>query len=349
MYKYIKQLYAVQGSGIGKVYPGLNAAKGTLILLVIFTHSLPDGMLLYFNYFFHMPVFLAVSGYLLKASAFKYGLRSYLKRLTQRLFIPWLIASLLYLPFSLRGRSLYELTPTDLLYPFFHLWYVPAYFMGAMLCYVVTRFKIPVKPLVFLTGCITICWYIFYRDNQLPVSEQPLYWFGEKRLYAYLFFFLTGFSLRNELVKFFPHPLFLLATIVIAFTSIVVFVYSHVPDLATVIPYMIFNSSLVLFLLIYAAPQNWFQNKLILLTNKQSLGIYLYHPMIIFIIYRIIGDPEKKHATNLQGFGVGLLTLATILTLVWLIQKWSFTNRYLLGIVKETKEPVLKVVNIATT
>lgn len=349
MRKYLQQLNAVQNTAQAKVYPGLNAAKGTLILLVIFTHSLPDGMLLYFNYFFHMPVFLAISGYLLKQSAFKQGLKKYLERLTHRLLIPWIIASILYLPFSLKGRALSELTITDLIYPFFHLWYVPAYFIGALLCYFVTRLNIPAKMVLLVTAAFTVCWYIFFRDNQLPVAAQPLYWFGEKRFYAYLFFFFLGFSLRNELVKLFPPPLFLLGSIIGSFAVIVGFVYSNMSDFATIIPYMIFNSSLVLFLLIYAAPQNWLQNKLILLTNKQSLGIYLYHPMIIFIIYRIIGDPDKKQVSNLQGFAVGLITLATILSLVWLIQKWDFSNRYLLGIIKEKEAPKLKVAYRAAT
>ena len=64
--------------------------------------------------------------------------------------------------------------------------------------------------------------------------------------------------------------------------------------------------------------------------------------MIIFIIYRIIGDPEKKQVSNLQGFAVGLITLSTILLLVWLIQKWNFSNRYLLGIVSEKEERKIK-------
>jgi acyltransferase len=349
MRKYIEQLYNVQVTEAVNIYPGLNAARGILVLLVIFTHSLPGGMLLYFNYFFHMPVFLSVSGYLLKQSVFKKGFRQYLKKLTNRLLIPWFIASVFYLPFSLHGRSLTQLTITDLIYPFFHLWYVPAYFIGSLLCYTITRFGIPAKLVLTVTAAFTVCWYLFYRDNPLPVAEQPLYWLGEKRFYAYLFFFFLGFSLRNGLIKFLPHPLVLLACVFTAFSAIVIFVYGHTPDITTVLPYMIFNSSLVMFLLIYAAPQNWFQNKLVLLTNKQSLGIYLYHPMIIFIIYRFIGDPEKKHVSNLQGLGVGLITLAIILSVVWFIQKWGFANRYLLGIIKKKEAPKLKVAYIATT
>lgn len=106
MIKYLSRLKIVEEAYTAKVFPGLNAVKGILIMLVIYTHSLPNGMLLYFNYFFHMPVFLAVSGYLLKRSAFKFGIFHYLQRLFHRLIIPWLIATVCYFPFSFRLRHL---------------------------------------------------------------------------------------------------------------------------------------------------------------------------------------------------------------------------------------------------
>ena len=145
MSNYIQQLYSAKNIRDSKVYPGLNAAKGILILLVILTHALPDGMILYFLYFFHMPVFLSISGYLLKESAFKDGISKYLGKLIYRLIIPWIMASFLYLYFSLGNRHLSEITLTDFLYPFYHLWYVPAYVLGALLCYFVSNYKIPKK------------------------------------------------------------------------------------------------------------------------------------------------------------------------------------------------------------
>ncbi len=333
MIKYIKQLQEVAHTA--KVFPGLNAVKGILIILVIFTHSLPDGMLLYFNYFFHMPVFLAVSGYLLKVSAFKNGIVAYFQRLFHRLIIPWIIATICYLPYSLKGRSITTFNLTDLLYPYFHLWYVPAYVIGVLLCYSVIKFKIPALLMLILTGAFTVIWYNVYRATDLTIEQQPLYFLGEKRFYAYLVFFFLGFSLRNELIKV-KFPAFLLFGVVaVSFTTSVFLVYGHAPDYVVVIPYMFFNICLVLFLLLYFAPLEWFQYKLILLINKQSLGFYLYHPMVVFTIYQLIGDPEKHHSNNLVGFLVGLCTLIIMLVAIWLVQKWRVSNRFLLGITEE--------------
>ena len=163
MSNYIQQLYSAKNIRDSKVYPGLNAAKGILILLVILTHALPDGMILYFLYFFHMPVFLSISGYLLKESAFKDGISKYLGKLIYRLIIPWIMASFLYLYFSLGNRHLSEITLTDFLYPFYHLWYVPAYVLGALLCYFVSNYKIPAIPVLIITALFTVFWYIFFR------------------------------------------------------------------------------------------------------------------------------------------------------------------------------------------
>jgi fucose 4-O-acetylase-like acetyltransferase len=346
MFKCIRQLQTMCDITPGRIYPGLNALKGILVILVIFTHALPGSMLLYFFYMFHMPAFLSVSGYLLKRSAFENGLRKYFKRAAQRLLIPWAIASIIYLPFSLQGRSLSRLTMTDLLYPFFHLWYVPAYFIGVMLCYAVAQLRIPVRLVLFITASFTLVWYILFRDSHLPVTEQPLYWLGEKRFYAYLFFFFLGFALRNQYVKTFPHPIFLLSVITVVFAAIVYCIFKNLSDLVIAIPYLIFNIGLILFLLLYVGPQNWFQNKFILLVNRQSLGVYLYHPLVMFAIYRIIGDPQKQHVSNLEGLGVGVITVIVTVSLIWLIKKWDLANRYLFGI-NESKGPEIKETLIA--
>jgi len=347
MFKFIQRLHAMCNTTPGTIYPGLNAAKGILVILVILTHALPNSMLLYFFYIFHMPLFLSVSGYLLKRSVFNNGFRNLLKRSSQRSLIPWAIASLVYLPFSLQGRSITQLTIMNLLYPFYHLWYVPAYFIGVMLCYAVAQLRIPVKLVLLITASFTVIWYIFFRDSHLPVTEQPLYWLGEKRFYAYLFFFFLGFALRNEYIRIFPNPFFLLSAIAIVFVTIVVFVFNHLPDFAIAILYLLFNAGCVLFVLLYVGPQQWLQHKFILFINKQSLGIYLYHPLILFTIYHLIGDPEKQHISNLEGFGVGVVTVIITALLVYLVKEWRFANRYFFGILKDEKDLVVKGVLVA--
>lgn len=343
----IKSLLLPQRTAKSNHYPGLNAVKGILILLVIFTHSMPHGMMLYFNYLFHMPLFLAISGFLLKQSAFEKGLKYFLGRLTQRLILPWLIASLCYTPFVMQAHGTEGFTLTDFLYPFYHLWYVPAYFLGVLLCYAVLKLKINAWLVLGISAVLTFLWYIFYRENPLPVTEQPLYWLGDKRFYSYLFFFFLGFALRNGLITCSVPPLLLLLSTVGAFTAIVPLAYLRDPYGLLSLLYIVFNGSLVLFVLVCASHKSWFQNKLILLINRQSLGIYLYHPAIIFTIYALLGDPFKEHVNNLQGLVVGGVTLVSVLSLIWLLQKWEVTNLFLLGIRKKKKQVEMPFVRAA--
>lgn len=348
MINYISRLKIVEGAYAAKVFPGLNAVKGILIMLVIYTHSLPNGMLLYFNYFFHMPVFLAVSGYLLKSSAFKHGIWVYLQRLFHRLVIPWLIATAFYIHFSFKGRRLVDFTLTDILYPFYHLWYVPAYIIGVLICFTVVKLRIPAIIILILTGAFTIVWYDIYRSTYLAVEQQPLYILGEKRFYAYQVFFFLGFALRNGLIQIKIPALLLVIVAAVAFVASVIMVYSNASDYTISVPYMFFNLCLVLFLLLYFAPLELFQHPLILLINRQSLGIYLYHPMVIFIIYQFLGDPHKLRSNNFEGFAVGTATLVITLSGIWMIQQWDLANRLLLGIVDKVEKVKSMVVKTAT-
>lgn len=326
-------------------FPGLNTLKGILTFLVIFTHSMPHGMILYINYLFHMPVYLAISGFLLKESSFKNGFKVMFKRLLHRLFIPWTLAWILYLPLRLDGRSIFEISISDLIYPFFHLWYIPAYFLGVLLCYAVTKYKIRVVFVLIITSLITSCWFVFYKESKLPIDEQPLYYLGDKRLYSYMFFFFIGFCLRNGLIKFKPSVLKLAFLIVIMFCLSIISVYQESPTVIALIPYMIFNTSLVLFLLNYIGHLEVFQNKFVLLFNKHSLGLYLFHPIMIYLIYYFLGDSKMKHANNWEGLIVGFTAMTMTLLFTLFLQKWPMTSRYFLGIIDNNQKDKSVVIN----
>lgn len=316
---------------IKKEYPGLNSAKGLLIFMVVLTHCLPESMPSYFMFLFHMPLFLSIGGFLLKQKAFENGFSAFVKRLTVRLIIPWASAMLIYLPLHLQNHSLSSISVADLLYPFYHLWYIPAYFFGSLVCFAICRYRIPVRSVLAVSGFVTLVWYIYYRESPHPPSELPLYWAGDKRFYAYLFFFVTGFALRNGLLNLHRMPWLLVCLIGFSFCLLIAFVFLHAPDHYAAVPYLVFNFCLAIFTLQYIAPLRLFQHKLWLTLNRQSLGVYLYHPLFVFAVYNFLGDPEKKHVTKLEGVGIGLVVVALVLASIWCLQKSKLTNKYLLG------------------
>ncbi len=313
------------------MYPALNTAKALLIIMVVIAHCLPAGMIQYYNYFFEMPLFLSISGFLVKESAFIYGLGRYLVRVTKRLVIPWVIAVIIYLPLQLHGRSLSEYSLVNIIYPFFHLWFVPAYVLGGVTSYFIIRNKWSAKLVLAACAIITCIWYIYFRDNPNINLHQTLFFLGDKRMYAYLFFFLTGFCLRNNLITLKMQPFALLVCIVVSFTLVAFCVQNDRSNFLLVLPYLCFNYCLAAFVLVYLAPLNVVNSSWLQFINTQSLGLYLYHPIIMMGIYYIVGDPDKTYITMLQGFVVALVTLALTILLVKMVRTHKLAGRFMLG------------------
>ena len=103
------------------------------------------------------------------------------------------------------------------------------------------------------------------------------------------------------------------------------------PDYLIVIPYLFFNVSLIIFLLLFIAHKPIFQNKFWLYINSQSLGIYFYHPLILILIYQLLGDPTKEQVSTITGLIIGVITIGLSFILTKAMRKWNFSNRYLLG------------------
>lgn len=316
-------------------FPGLDGAKGLLVLMVVMTHCLPKSTFLYFMYFFHMPLFMAISGFLVKISTFKEGFSGYIKRMWSRLIIPWCIASLMFLPFQFNDNGIYELEISNIIYPYYHLWYIPSLLIGAFLCYSVLRWNIPIGLLLTVTALVSIIWYNIYRDTSIPIKQLPLYWLGDKRLFAYLFFFILGFSIRNNLIplKFKIEQIILILTI--SFGVVVFFVYKHAGNLILVWPYMVFNAALVVFVLAFIAPQQWLQHKFLLWINNNSLGFYLFHPLFQISIYDfIVKDKAQVRVSHLESLLIFLIVFSLTALLIKFLQQFKITNRLLLGNIK---------------
>lgn len=336
MLKFIQQFKTLQSAELASYSLGLNTIKGLLVLLVILSHALPLGLALFVIFFFHMPLFLSISGFLVKKSAFSNGIFPFLKKLINRAIIPWLIAFLVYLPFAFNNRSFLNFSIYDIIYPFFHLWYVPAYILAVIVCFWVIKFKIPNFLILILTICCTVGWFLIYRDPKMPIPELPLYFLGEKRFYSYLLFFYIGFALRNNIIKLRPNALLLIILIGFSFIGIIGIIYKGEQFFNFfVVPYLILNASLIFFTIIYTSSQNWTNNKFIHFLNNQSLGIYLYHPMFIFIAYEYLEDPKMNKTDNSTGLFIFALTVVLTSTLVWLFTQFEITNKYVLGNIKK--------------
>lgn len=316
-------------------FPGLDGAKGLLVLIVILTHCLPKSTFLYFMYFFHMPLFMAISGFLVKISTFKDGFSGYIIRMWSRLIIPWCIASIIFLPFQLNGNGNTYIEFSILIYPYYHLWYIPSLLIGAFLCYSILRWNVSVWLLLIAAAIFSMVWYNLYRDTNVPIKQLPLYWLGDKRLFAYLFFFILGFSIRNKLIPLSFTIQQVIAILSISFAVVVFFVFKHYGNLALVWPYIIFNAALVIFVLVFIAPNQWLQHKLFLWVNTNSLGFYLFHPLFQITIYDfIIKDKEQVKVTHLESMGIFAIVFILTALLIKALKQFKITDKLMLGNIK---------------
>lgn len=124
--------------------PTIDTIKGILILFVILGHLLPGGLnssfLRYSIYSFHMPLFLFISGYLfhLEKSA-QMGVKELVKKYWKRMLLEWFLAWLAYTSIVLYGNYSFHNVMVKIVYPFYHLWYVPGLF--AMIFILVITFQ----------------------------------------------------------------------------------------------------------------------------------------------------------------------------------------------------------------
>lgn len=286
-------------------------------------------------YFFHMPLFMAISGFLVKISTFKDGFSGYIKRMWHRLIIPWCIASIIFLPFQLNGNGISDLEFSNFIYPYYHLWYIPSLLIGAFLCYSILRWNVSVWLLLIASALFSMVWYNLYRDTNVPIKQLPLYWLGDKRLFAYLFFFILGFSIRNKLIQV-PFTIQqVIAILSISFAVVVFFVFKHYGNLALVWPYIIFNAALVIFVLVFIAPNQWLQNKLLLWVNTNSLGFYLFHPLFQTTIYVfIIKDKDQVRVNHLEAMGIFVIVFILTTLLIKALKQFKITDKLMLGNIK---------------
>ncbi len=329
----LKNLNKLRFAEIGNYSPGLNTIKGLLVLTVIFGHAINITSNLQTIYFFHMPLFLAISGFLIKKSAFENGIVPYLKKLLNRAVIPWAIAFLFFIPISFYHQSISTFSIKNIIYPYYHLWYIPAYLLAAYICFLVVKFNVPIWLIAVITVAFTATWFIVYRDTSQEVL--PLFYLGDKRIYGYLTFFFVGFAIRNKLLKWRP-SIYLLLLIISITMFFLLFIAKQMQSngLLLLVPYLICNIGMVFFIVIYASSQSWSNNKFILFINNQSLGIYLYHPLFIFIAYEYLNNPEMNKSSTLQGFIIFIVATLLSSLLVWVLTKFNITNKYLLGNIK---------------
>ncbi|HEJ8022416.1 TPA: acyltransferase family protein [Serratia liquefaciens] len=259
--------------------------KGTLILLVIIGHVLPgsaDSGLRGAIYFFHMPLFLGVTGYFIRRYFLDAGVVSILNKYKWRMIIPYLLAFVIYSVYALYvtgkgdGINFKEIIGLGL-YPYYHLWYIPAVIIFVFYTLIIYKNKFSLGLFMFLSIVISIFWYCY--ADVMEDKYAVLKFIGDKRFYYYYSFFLLGFCISDWKLRFKP-MLFLPVTL----ASGVLSYYVANETLIDAGLWFVFNGSLIFMLIGLCKDFDLKKENILVKMGQVSLPIYLWHviPIIVF-------------------------------------------------------------------
>lgn len=296
----------------------IDELKGILILTVVLGHfllgSFEDNPVRFVIYTFHMQVFFFISGYLMNldklATINLYGfIKHYWKRMLAIWCVAWLSYSLLNYPVELdRSHALLKL----IIYPYYHLWYVPTLFGFLVLTYLLKKClqNTGTAIILIILGCVF-----------LPIILKSGHWLFT---ISYLLYFAIGVLFRNPLInRKLPQIggggyflLFLLLSVAIWFLM------NRYEALSFPFCRFIVMLPLVVVLLIVCAnliKKDSLRNSITLQTlGRNSLSIYLWHVLFIDTLKTILQD-------NVYLYYIACFSLFALL--IFISGYWGRKNR----------------------
>lgn len=303
-----------------------DSVRGWLIVSVIIGHivlgSIHDQFVRYAIYAVHMPLFIALTGYLINANKLRESsVVQSIARYWSRLVIPFIPAfafftGTLLVHAAMEGRLSVSLLLAYLTKPYYHLWFIPTLLIWIGSLVLILKARLPILLLCVLCAPLSLAWAGL---DSLAIPQVLL----SKKVFFYAYFFFLGMVCRSyldswhQIVKRLLLPLIAVSVICAGFYI----QQCGLPKTAFVaLAWFILNTILVLLTL------NWILNehrpqpaKLITLMGRHSLPIYLWHVLPMFL---------------LKGFNIHqtypslyyLLSIASCILIVYMVAK--FENRY---------------------
>ena len=240
-------------------------------------------------YLFHMPLFVFISGgiyyYQYEILNKKQNFKNTLINKIKRLLIPYFAFGLLFLtPFMVlcgyRDDLLsYIFHGIILSYDCRHLWFVLMLFNTFILTYTLRKicnlFKVPELWMIPISFCIYLLSTHFPLCLQIQATAKYQFWF----VLGY-FYFCNKNLYSNISVVSGSLALLLLTTIAVGHYNL------NVPLLRTICPFVV----IILFYKCSSHSKKIVNNKLYIAISKNNFGIYLFHPIIIYVIYHYFSN-----------------------------------------------------------
>lgn len=168
------------------------------MFLVVFGHtfasSVNDNIGKHFLYGFHMPLFLFLSGYLLTAERLRQrSIAQLTLHYSRRMLLQWAAVTVCFIAVAAEfgnrkwPKDIGDLVSDTVLLPYFHLWYVPVLFVALVVLWSLVRFPQP----HLLIASLGIGGFVLFESPLGPPTNTI-----DHRYVGYFLWLAAGFLIR---------------------------------------------------------------------------------------------------------------------------------------------------------
>ena len=308
--------------------------KGALILFVILGHvlqgQLDESLWRTLIYSFHMPLFIGVSGFLLNTDKLLHlKLIGLFEKYKFRVILPWVIAVIAYYIISVFYNGVFGISSLikAFIYPFYHLWFIPAFLSWIALTWILKKFNSNNLFLLVTALAISIITSVLsnfpwiYEGQGLVSSGLKLVLFTF-RPYFY-FFFVVGIFYKNIKLE---KPKVMEYILPLATLILEVYLFYYPNKIIHVLNFFVLNFLLINLILKISANNLLPEYRKMEWIGLNSLAIYLWHVLPILASKFLVGTNRLLH------FYICSIVLEFIF--IWIYKqliKIRFLKKYVFG------------------
>ncbi|WP_062519078.1 acyltransferase family protein [Demequina silvatica] len=294
---------------------GPDQLKALLLLSVVFGHAymvpLGEDVTRFLLYSVHMPLFLFLSGYLLRAESLRRrSFASLMGHYWWRMLLAWLAVSVLWRLVEQpdRGWAWGSLLTDLVLEPVFHLWYIPVLMLAIVIAWVAVRSPWPGMVL----GQVAVGAYVGTLVASAMFEDLPF----DERFTLFFCYFAFGVMVRNGWARVLP-PWWALGAVV-AGLAMRLAVFSGMSALNQPSRLVLALGALSLVPVVL----RWLERPLpvigpsLVRIGVFSLWVYLLHPFLVFGSLAPDALDPRNPWTSL-AVSVAVLAAAALLTWAW--------------------------------
>jgi fucose 4-O-acetylase-like acetyltransferase len=322
----------------------IDLIKGLLIISVIIGHiilgKVETTFARYIIYSFHMPLFIAVSGFLINRNTLgEMTFWDILKKYFPRLLIPWGIAVIAYATIVNHNRILtlgyseiVRLYLKSFIKPYYHLWFILGFLSYIFIVWIFLKLHFNSWMMIVAALIISIIskFELIHINNETiaKVVDTIHYDF---RIYNLLFFILgmllKDYISRNEVPKIFIRPAVVLTLIG---TLLCIYLFYHDSSTGKRMVYFLLNIPFAVACLSLCYKDFFPRCSVIEFIGQNSMAFYLWHVIAKLAATSVAGS---GNSSNYYIYSVVFLILLYVL--IYFLSKISFINKYLFGALRK--------------